>query len=639
MCGIFGWISHGSTLTQDNLQNARRATDLLQHRGPDCGGEFFENRVFMGHRRLSIIDLSDDANQPFLDETGRYVLSYNGELYNYLELRSELESLGLSFRTDSDTEVMLGALRYWGVEALQRFDGMFAAALFDRKDYRHLIFRDQMGQKPLYYFEYEGGVIYTSELRSILKLPEFTWRIDENAFRRFLMQGYYAGEDTPVKRIRKLLPGHLINVAKTEVQIERYWDSVPGDDPLDISDEDAVEEFSRLFGLSCQRSMRSDVPYGIFLSGGIDSSLILDFCHEQKPDVSSFSVAMGEKDFDESGKAEAVVKHLGIKEHHAFNMDTGSVVSAMENVLSTSDEPHGDPGFVNAFFLAQSCRPHITVGLAGDGGDELFAGYLPFSGLKVATLLNAFPTPLIQLAKAGKKLVSENDRYLGLRFKLDAYLRGFPATGATQFALWLASADPEDLVRLCDLDDRDFFDRSMGTSSAFRQMVSLTGPAEKQSPTQQFLYFYQKVFLPEFVCMHTDRAAMQSSLEVRSPFLSPEMVSFANRLPDDLKLRDKQPKWLLKAVAKKRGLPSSIVDQKKQGFTFPLARWLKTSLKQTMDDLLNADEWEADGLVDWSEVDRLKQTHTGGEQNNYRLLYNLMCFRAWRRKFPEVIVS
>ena len=636
MCGIFGWVRHKTPLSTENLENARRMTDLLRHRGPDHGDEWTNTHVFMGHRRLSIIDLSAAANQPFTDPTGRYVLCFNGELYNYVELREELEREGIAFRTKSDTEVMLAALIHWKDAALCRFDGMFAAALHDRRTGRHFVFRDPLGQKPLYYFRHEDGVVYASELRSILGLPGFRWRIDKDSFRRFLMNGYYAGEGTPVSGIRKLLPGCALEVAGGQVRVTRYWDSMPGEDELDISADEAAGEFSRLFSGACMRTMRSDVPYGVFLSGGIDSSLILDFCHDINPSIRSFTVAMGDHDFDESAKAETVARHLGIKDHHSFSMDTGSVVSAMADVLAASDEPHGDPGFVNAYFLAKASRPHLTVALAGDGGDELFAGYLPFAGLGIAPFLKALPGPLLGLVKAARRLIPETDRYLGLRFKADAYLRGFPATDATRFPLWLASMDPEEAVQVCGAEDPGFFDRFGATASVFGPMAELVAPAANRTPTQQFLYFYQKVFLPEFVCMHTDRAAMQFGLEVRSPFLSPDLVAFANRLPDRLKLGGGKPKRLLKKVAKDRGLPKMIVDQKKQGFTFPLARWLKSSLKPTMTDLLGPDEWEADGLVDMAVAGRLMDAHLSGRRNHYRLLYNLMCFRAWRRKFPEV---
>lgn len=637
MCGVFGWVTHPARLSPDKIEQARRVTGLLTHRGPDSGGEWTEGPVYMGHRRLRIIDLSDAANQPFSDPGGRYVLSFNGEIYNYVELREELSQAGIPFRTQSDTEVMLAAFRKWGDSALNRFDGMFAGALHDRETGRHLIFRDPMGQKPLYYHAGDDGVVYASELRALLDLPDMSWRIDRAAFQRFMMHGYYSLDDTPVDGVRKLLPGCALEILDGEVNEIRYWDSMPGDAPLEITEADAVDAFETLMRDSCGRSMRADVPYGVFLSGGIDSSLILDFCHELNPDIRSFSVAMGEADFDESAKAKIVAQHIGVKDHRIFTMDTDSIHAALAAVFASNDEPHGDPGFVNAHFLASASRPHMTVALSGDGGDELFAGYLPFTGLGAARYVKSLPLPVLKLIKAATKMLPENDRYLGLKFKASSYLRGFPANAAARYALWLSAIDPEEAAALCS-GTEGFFDRRGGAGSAFGPIADLLAPVADNTPLQQYLYYYQKTFLPEFVCLHTDRAAMQSSLEVRSPLLSPDLVTFANRLPDRLKLHANQPKWLLKKVAEKRGLPAPITAQKKQGFTFPLARWLKSSLRPAMDDLLDADEWASDGLVDCSLVTRWRDEHVDGRRNNYRILYNLMCFRAWRRAFPDIAV-
>lgn len=636
MCGIFGWVSHPANLTPENIANARQMTELLRHRGPDAGGEWLTKSVYMGHRRLSIIDRSSAANQPLRSPEGRYILSFNGEIYNYLELRDELAQHGATFTTQSDTEVMLNAFASWGDEALKRFDGMFAGAFHDLRSGRHVIFRDPMGQKPLYYYIDDQALIYASELRAIIGLPKMAWRLDREAFKRFLTHGYYSGEETPIEGVRKLLPGHVLHIENGLIRSRRYWNSIPGEDTIGISENEAVSEIERLLLTSCSQAMRTDVSYGVFLSGGIDSSLILNFCKEIDPDISSFSVAMSEKDFDESNKAQIVADHIGVRNHRVVSMDNDCVIAAVDDVLASNDEPHGDPGFVNAHFLAQNARPHLTVALAGDGGDELFGGYLPFAGVRAAEILKHLPNPLLRCAKTAASLIPATDRYVGLSFKAISYLRGFPANDSTRLPLWLATLDPEEMTKLCQSDS---FDRFGHPATVFEPIVELMKAVESRTPTQRFLYFYQKVFLPEFVCMHTDRAAMQSSLEVRSPFLSPNLIAFANTLPDEMKVRGNRLKWILQRVAEKRGLPESIVKQKKQGFTFPLARWMKGSLQPLVDDLLNCDEWEADGLIDTKKMSELKNDHMLGIRNNYRILYNLMCFRAWRRGFSDIRLS
>ncbi|MBH76602.1 MAG: asparagine synthase (glutamine-hydrolyzing), partial [Dehalococcoidia bacterium] len=335
--------------------------------------------MYMGHQRLSIIDLSDAAAQPFQGDE-RFTLSFNGEIYNYLELRHELASEGRSFYTDSDTEVLLNVLAAWGTAGLRRLDGMFAGALHDQRTGEHLLFRDPLGQKPLYVHAYDGGIVYGSELRSLLSLPQFSWQLDREAFRSFIAHSYYPWRATPISGVEKLLPGCLIRVQGTSVSHERWWESVPGSEPLDLSFDEATSEFERLFERSCRISMRSDVPVGVFLSGGLDSSLVLDTCQRIAPDVQAFSVSMADEDYDESKKAAIAAAHVGVRQH-SISLDEGTLLESFSALMKSLDEPHGDPGYVNTYFLSQACRPHITVALAGDGADELFAGYAPFKGI------------------------------------------------------------------------------------------------------------------------------------------------------------------------------------------------------------------------------------------------------------------
>ena len=631
-------MSHSRALSPKDIEGCRAATAAIAHRGPDAAGEWHDSHAFMGHRRLTIIDLSAAANQPFHDESGRYVLSYNGEIYNYLELRRELEQAGVRFRTESDTEVLLAAWIQWGEAALTRFDGMFAIAIHDRKTKQHILIRDALGQKPLYYHAGQDGVVYASELRSLLALPGFTWRLDKSAFARYLMNSYYGWDETPVQGIKKLLPGCLLRIEAGQATRERYWESLPGDGVMDIAEGEAVAEFERLFDTSCEIAMRSDVPYGVFLSGGIDSSLVLNACHKSNQAVRSFSVAMGEADFDESDKARLMVGALGASEHNIFTMDQAAVTQAVDDVFANSDEPHGDPGFVNTLFLARACKPHVTVALAGDGGDEMFAGYAPFQGLAPVPWLRAMPSPLMHLFKHMTAAMPQPDSYMSLAFKMKCYLQGFPAKDSLRYSLWLASLELSQLARICPGLPREFFSPHGEPDSILAPVAEMMRPVEGRSQQQMLLYYYQKLFLPEFVCMHTDRAAMQAAMEVRSPFLSVPLIEFANRLPDRMKARGKGLKWLPKRVAAKNNFPEAIYRQKKRGFTFPVARWLKGPLKDRMDDLL-APETLPEQLVDPARIIESRDNHLGGRQNNYRLLYSLMAFQAWRRRYPEVEIS
>jgi asparagine synthase (glutamine-hydrolysing) len=637
MCGIFGWVTQRDNLTPQRIDGCRRATAMLAHRGPDAKGEWQGVGIFMGHRRLSIIDLSEAATQPFHDDQGRYVLAFNGEIYNYLELRRELIGLGRTFRTKSDTEVLLQCLAEWGPDGLRRLDGMFAGALHDRRTGRHLLFRDPLGQKPLYYHCHDGGVIYASELRALLELPGMHWRIDREAFRRYLVHGYYPWRSTPVAGIEKLLPGCLMEIEDGKVKTDRWWDSVPGRDQLDIDFEEAVGEVERLFERSCDLSMRSDVPVGVFLSGGLDSSLVMSGCHDISPSVQSFSVAMAERDYDESPKAAVVARHVGNERHNVLSMTQSALMSAFTDLMTKMDEPHGDPGFVNHYFLAGECRPHITVALGGDGADELFGGYAPFQGLPLQPLMERLPKAAVGLSRAMAKCLPGSDTYMGLQFKALAYLQGFPSTRTNRHSLWLSTLAPEELTQLLPRAGRDFFD-PMRAAGAFDVAADLHGVMASGTPTQQMLYYYQRVFLPEFICHHTDRAAMLHGLEVRSPFLSVPMIEFANRLPDALKVHRGGLKRVLREILARRQFPAEILNQGKHGFTFPLARWLKEDMRGLVDDLADVGALSG-GEVDGDAFRRMTEQHLSGRRNLYRIIYNMIVFRAWRMRYPSLEFS
>jgi len=640
MCAIFGWIKNkGSHLTKEEILCARKALTTMVHRGPDSQGEWYSNNVYMGHRRLKIIDLSEEANQPFIDEKGRYIVTFNGEIYNYLELRPQIEKENFKFRTASDTEVLLASFMLWGKGAFLKFDGMFAAAIHDTISEKNYLFRDHLGQKPLYYYVYDEGIVYASELRALLALECFKWQIDLNNFLKFLTNSYYIWDTTPLIGVKKLLPGCYLEIEEGRVSLQRYWDSIPDNNLLNISFEDASLEFQRLFDRSCEISMRSDVPYGVFLSGGIDSSLVLDSCHKFNQEISSFSVSMAESDFDEWGKAKIVADQLKIKTRKAYLMNYKSIQESIDVFFGFLDEPHGDPGFVNSYFLAKSCRSDITVAIAGDGADELFAGYVSFLALEKERFFNSIPAFFVSgVNKLVKHLLPGNDKYLGLQFRALSLLQGFPAHETTRFPLWLGAISPEELQMLCPWQDSGFFSRKGEEGTLFEDFRRVLSVMEGRSRTQMFLYFYQKFFLPEFVCLHTDRAAMQNSLEVRSPFLSVSLVEFANKLPDYFKTSNGELKKILKYVAYQRGFQKMIYNQKKQGFTFPIARWLKTVLRSKMDEILSSKIWN-NGLINPLYMEHLKEEHLLGKRNNYRILFNLMVFGKWLEKFPQVSVG
>jgi asparagine synthase (glutamine-hydrolysing) len=587
---------------------------------------------------LRIIDLSLAADQPFVTADGSIIISYNGEIYNYMELAEELKREGVVFRTRSDTEVFAAAYAQWGVDCFARFDGMFAAAIFDTRTRCLVLVRDPMGQKPLYYYQNKDGIVCASELRALLSLKSFKWSINDKAVARYLANACFMGEETPLQGVAKVPPGHYLVVEpdKETFVVKRYWSSFPGANVLDISEEEAVREFDRLFEIASARIIRSDVPIGVFLSGGLDSSLAAAYARNHAPDIRSYTLEMKDRDFDESKKAKAAALWAGIKEHRVFQMDDSAAIKTVGRHFETSDEPHGDPGFVNTLLLAEKVRPEIIVGIAGDGADELFWGYETFRAISPDKFTRRLPTPLIRIMEnLARTCLPASDSYLDFGYKLASFLGGYPSSKSIRSAAWLSSKRPLGLAALCPGIDREFFQLNGEGENLFSLFESTQAEMPVDGMEERLAFHYQRHFLPDFVATHTDRAAMQESLEVRSPFLSNEIVSFANRLPAKLKRNGRTMKVLLRRVLERQGFPKNLVRQKKQGFTFPVARALKKNLNPLMTDLLSSQELY-DGLLSKDKMHSLVEQHMSGKRNNYRILFNLMAFAAWRRKFPQI---
>jgi len=624
MCGFFGWISK-NTLTRHDLESCHNSLETLSHRGPDGEGAYTEPNLFIGHKRLSIIDLNTQSSQPFIDPTGRYILCFNGEIYNYIELKLELSNLGVSFTTNSDTEVFLQALIHWGIDALSKVDGMFAGSFYDKHKCTHLIFRDPLGQKPLYYCDNELGLIYSSELRGILALKKFRFTIDHTAFSRYILNGYYALEDTPIFGVHKLLPGYVITYKDESITTSAYWKINLGDVNSGIKFSDAVNMTEELLYKSCKQSLRSDAPYGVFLSGGLDSSLILAISKSIDSSIKSFSIGVDDPDYDESLNINKINNQFSIKNSHIFRMDSESASCALNNFLSSLDEPHADPGFINMLFLSHNSSPFIKVALSGDGGDELFCGYAPFKGLKYSSLLDKAGTRVPTLLKNLTKLLPENDGYLGLKFKLSAYLRGFPSKNQLKPSLWLSAINTENLEML--VKNYDF-------NCIFNATSDVMSEIEGGDLTNHLIFYYQKIFLPEFILHHTDRASMRNGIETRAPFLSKPLVEYANMIPNKFKYSGGHQKLILKEIAKRYNIPKNIIYQPKKGFSMPMARWLKNLfLAETM-NLKNSQELT--GLINFDELNLLIDNHLSGVSNNYRILFSLIAFKHWRINFPSV---
>lgn len=629
MCGLFGVLSFRRAVDPRLREDARAAGAALAHRGPDNQGEWGDAHAFFVHRRLSVIDLSALANQPFVDAPTGTVTAFNGEIYNYVELRARLAASGERFATASDTEVLARVLSVWGEDGLERLDGMFAFAHYDPARRRCWLARDPMGQKPLYYaLDPDGSVLFSSELGPLLALPGRAWTLDRPAFARYAMLGYYADSETPVREIRKLPPGHSLRVDETGAVVSRYWRDVPRGTAPAPADADA--RFDAAFAESCRRELRSDVPCGVLLSGGVDSSLVAAACVRVAPDIRTFAVASSDPRFDESAKAAKVAAALGLRHHTTIRMDEARAHAALTEHFARLDEPHGDPGFVNAHFLSAKTREHVTVAIAGDGGDELFAGYEAFRALPWLAISDRMPSAALRAAAFAVNLLPGSSAYMGLKFKARAFLQAAQARGRSTYAHMLATVSTFELGQLLP------WLPARAPEAMFDSIEKELDDVDGSDPTARLLHFYQRIFLPGFVCHHTDRAAMRFGLEVRAPFLGDEVVRLANSLPSDAKFAGGTTKPFLRRALRRWGFDEAIVAQPKRGFALPIAGWLGTSLRAQMDDLIGDPDWEREGLVDRRALDARVRAHLAGRIDDHRLIFNLMAFRAWRRNYPQV---
>lgn len=564
MCGIAGIVYFDQHTVQS--ETIRLMTDCLTHRGPDSDGFFVKDNIALGFRRLSIIDLSEAANQPFTDKTKRFHLIFNGELYNFQEVKSKI--LGHPFRTTGDTEVLVEAFARWGIECIHLFKGMFAFAVWDDAEKELFIVRDRMGVKPVYYYTDNHCLVFASEIRSIIKSGLVAPLINKEALVDYLSFQSISSPNTLIKGIRQLEAGHFIKIKKNSVEIKQYWSLTQNSTDHDFTDTKAVQRKIRtLLAESVKSRLISDVPIGAFLSGGIDSSAVVGLMAEASSNrPNTFNISFDEKEFDESVYAEMVAKKFNTH-HHRIVMKPTAMLDELENALDALDTPSGDG--VNTYVVSKAVKQAgLTVALSGIGGDELFAGY-PF-----------FKT-FYQLNK--NKKTWGNTKLLR---KMAARLVSFPGSSRTMKAAELlksASAEieevyavfrnvlPQDQIEKVLNGYAHFFTPSQQKLKAQASSIH-EFPLLSQVSIAEYMGYTQQTLLKD-----TDQMSMSVSLEVREPFFDHELVQFVLRIPDELKYPS-FPKSLL--VESLDGLlPDEIVHRKKQGFTFPWSKWLKNELR------------------------------------------------------------
>jgi asparagine synthase (glutamine-hydrolysing) len=570
MCGIAGFAGAG---TQGDL---RAMGDALVHRGPDGEGIFADapRRVFLLHRRLAIVDIAG-GEQPMWNEDGTVGVIFNGEIYNHLELRAALAAKGHVFRSGhSDTEVLVHGYEEWGDELPLRLNGMFAFAIHDLRQRRLFLARDRFGKKPLYYTCRPGVFAFASELKALLRHSAVEARVDRRSLQKLFAYGFIPSPRSLYEGIHRLPGGHHMTFeldAPGAVRVRKYWEfAIEPMAHVPANPEAAWgEELRHLLAQAVQRRLMSDVPLGVFLSGGIDSSAVLAFAAKAMPSaqVSTFSIGFHEPSFDESGHARAVATHFG-SAHHEEMLSIERARALVPEVLGRLDEPFGDPSIVPTFQLCEFARRKITVALGGDGGDELFAGYDPFKALAVAGWYNAL---LPAWMKGGIRKLADflpvSDRNMGLDFRIKRGLRGASYPPALWNPAWLGPLEPGEIAEL--------FQESVAAEELYEEAIQVWESSPSEHVVDKTLEFYTRLYLQDDILTKADRASMMVSLEVRSPFLDQDLADFARRIPHTFKYRNGQTKYLLKSAL--RGVvPDAVLDRKKKGFGMPLTRWLRS---------------------------------------------------------------
>jgi asparagine synthase (glutamine-hydrolysing) len=622
MCGIAGRFNF------DPSHAVSRAgliamTDAVIHRGPDAGGYYLEGAIGLGHRRLSIIDLAT-GDQPLGNEDGSVQVIFNGEIYNFAEVRRELIAHGHRFRTNSDTEVIAHGYEQWGEHCVDRFRGMFAFAVWDANARRLLLARDRLGVKPLYYAAVPGGIVFGSEIKSLLEDPDVPREWRPEALDDYLTLLYIPAPDTIYRGIHKLPPAHVLVAERGAIRTSRYWDLEFTGDGDPGREEEYLAELDAHLREAVQLRLVSDVPLGAFLSGGIDSSTVVAYMVEasRTPPV-TIAVGFEDQEFDEVQHAGTVARHLGC-EFHALTASP-RVEELLPKLAWHFDEPFGDSSAVPTYYVSKAARELVTVALSGDGGDELWAGYARH---RVEHWEQRARTALGPATRAAGWL----GQALPLSVKGARSLRHLAADPDQAYAFKHAYGmfEPDAKRRLYSSD----FRRAVNGHDVYASFREAYQACKSSDPLDRSMYVDARTYMIDDVLTKVDRMSMAVSLEAREPLLDHKLLEFAARVPASLKLKDGQSKYLLRRVLEKR-VPRSILERKKAGFCAPIGEWLRGPLAPMTDELLLDGRLRQRGIFNHAEVTRLWHEHRSGRGDHRHRLWQLIMLELWFRAFID----
>jgi asparagine synthase (glutamine-hydrolysing) len=628
MCGITGIFNFDNSPVDRLL--LQKMTVLLRHRGPDGSGYFVNGNIGLGHRRLKIIDLSENGRQPISNEDGSVWVTYNGEIYNFSELSAELKKRGHVFKSRTDTEVIVHAYEEWGIDCLERFNGMFAFALHDKEVGSLFLVRDRIGIKPLFYFLDSKRLMFGSEIKAILADPTVPREIDVRCLHNYLSLNYVTAPHTLFKDIKQLLPGHYLKVSQKGSWAERYWNISFAEDNSDQScTRHWLTKFDHTLNRAVERRLVSDVPFGALLSGGLDSSSVVYYMSKIKTEgTKTFSIGFEEASYDESQDAEIVARELKT-EHYSQTIKPKIDYDLIKKLVWHSEEPTADSSLIPMYYLSEMTRSKVTMALAGDGADEILAGYETYQAYYLRKLYRFIPS-FVRTAIIGRMVeaLPTSMKKVSLDYKLKTFIRGAELPWQQAHYYWRIIFDEEEKKLLYN----DAFRNEIGDYHTFDSIRPYFESTDN-SGLNAMLEVDTKFYLPNDMLVKVDRASMAHSLEVRVPFLDHELIELVAKMPENLKLNKiGHRKFALKSIMRGR-LPKRILRKRKLGFNVPINMWIQGPLRELVLDVLSPHALKRIGILDPKRVEWVINQHLRGKRDLGYQIWSLLILMTWWNMF------